>query len=87
MTPAGIWIITGERCFIDSIVLCELVWVLRGAYGYEKEEIVAVLEKMFSTVEFSIEDKDIAYGALEDYRCGPGDFADYLIGWRNRMAG
>jgi predicted nucleic-acid-binding protein len=25
--------------------------------------------------------------ALDDYRRGPGDFSDYLIGWRNRQAG
>jgi predicted nucleic-acid-binding protein len=76
----------GERCFINSVVLCELVWVLRGAYGYEKDEICMVIDKLLSTVEFSIEDKELAYRALEDYRSG-GDFADHLIGWRNQKAG
>jgi predicted nucleic-acid-binding protein len=76
----------GERCFIGSVVLCELVWVLRGAYGYGRAEICMVLEKLLSTAEFSIEDKEIAYRALEDYRTG-GDFADHLIGWRNLKAG
>ncbi len=76
----------GERCFINSIVLCELVWVLRGAYGYEKDEICLVIDKLLSTVEFSIEDKELAYRALEDNRSG-GDFADHLIGWRNLKAG
>jgi predicted nucleic-acid-binding protein len=76
----------GERCFINSVVLCELVWVLRGAYGYEKDDLCRVLEKLLSTVEFLIEDKDLAYRALDDFRSG-GDFADHLIGWRNRKAG
>ncbi len=76
----------GERCFIGSVVLCELVWVLRGAYGYERDDVCMVLEKLLSTVEFSIEDKELAYRALEDYRTG-GDFADHLIGWRNGKVG
>jgi predicted nucleic-acid-binding protein len=77
----------GKRCFIASIVLCELVWVLQAAYGYDKEDVSRVLEKMLSTVEFSIEDKDLALRALDDYRKGSGDFADPLIGWRNRKSG
>ena len=28
-----------------------------------------------------------AFRALEEYRIRSGDFADYLIGWRNRKAG
>jgi predicted nucleic-acid-binding protein len=77
----------GVKCFIDAIVLCELVWVLRAAYGYEKKKIVSVLEKLLSTVEFSIGRKDIAFRAFEEYRQGSGDFADYLIGSRNRNEG
>ena len=77
----------GERCFIGFIVLCELVWVLRGAYGCGKEDLLLVLDRILSTVEFSIEDKDLVCRALEDYREGSGDFADYLIGWRNRKSG
>lgn len=77
---------TGQRCYINAVVLCELVWVLQGAYGYDKREIVRVLEKMLSTVEFSIEDRDLSRRALDDYRSGSGDFADYLIGGRNRHA-
>ena len=76
----------GERCFINSVVLCELVWVLRGAYGYDKDEVCMVIDKLLSTIQFSIEDKELAYQALEDYR-GGGDFADHLIGWRNQKAG
>jgi len=77
----------GERCFLAAVVLCELVWVLRGAYGLEKLAVVAVLERMLSTVQFEIEEKDIVRRALEDYRSGRGDFADYMIGERNLDAG
>jgi predicted nucleic-acid-binding protein len=77
----------GERCCLAAVVLCELVWVLRGAYGLEKPAVVAVLEQMLSTVQFEIDEKDIVRRALEDYLSGRGDFADYMIGHRNLDAG
>ncbi len=34
-----------QPCFITNIVLCELVWVLRGRnYGFRKGEIIKCLE-------------------------------------------
>jgi len=40
-----------ERCLINSIVLCEIVWVLRGT--------------LLSTVEFSFEDnKELVFRAV-----------------------
>ena len=78
---------SGGICFINHIVLCELVWVLESAYGYPKEEIVNVIEKIFITKQFEIESKDIARQALHDYRSGNGDFADYLIGRANHASG
>jgi predicted nucleic-acid-binding protein len=77
----------GERCFLGSVVLCELVWVLEGPYDLKKKDVVLALEKLLGTVEFSIEEMDLVRRALDDYRLGPGDFADYLIGWRNRKSG
>ena len=77
----------GERCRLDSVVLCELVWVLRGAYGYDKATVVDTLERILMTAQFDIGDKDLVRRALEDHRLGPGDFADYLIGHSNREAG
>ena len=80
-------VVRGERCFLSGIVLCELVWVLRGAYALEKPTILMTLDKILSTVQFDVEEKDIVRRALEDYRAGRGDFADYLNGRRNEEAG
>jgi predicted nucleic-acid-binding protein len=77
----------GDRCAVNTIVLCELVWVLRDAYGVDRGTVAATLEKILDTAQFVIEDRDLARRALADYRQGPGDFSDYLIGWRNRQAG
>jgi predicted nucleic-acid-binding protein len=77
----------GERCRLDSLVLCELVWVLRGAYGYDKATVVDTLERILMTAQFDIGEKDLVRRALEDHRLGSGDFADYLIGHSNREHG
>lgn len=75
------------RGWIALVVLCELVWVLRGAYRYDKVLIVAVLDQILATAELEVEDEDIATRALSYYRAGSADFADYLIACGNRMAG
>lgn len=77
----------GEKLFVDAIVLCELVWVLRSAYGEPKERIAPVLEGLLETPEVVIEDADLARHALADWQSGHGDFADCFIAHRNRRAG
>lgn len=80
-------ITSGGRCFINHIVLCELVWVLESAYEYPKKEIAATLEKILMTRQFEIESKDLLHHALKDYSSGRGDLADYLIGRINQAEG
>jgi predicted nucleic-acid-binding protein len=70
----------GTRCFIGSVVLCELVWVLCGAYGLGKPEVARTLDGILATAQFEIGERDTMLRALEDYRTGRGDFADYVIG-------
>jgi predicted nucleic-acid-binding protein len=52
-----------------------------------REEIAEALERVVDTRHFSIGDRDSVRRALHGYRSAPGDFADYLIGERNRRAG
>ncbi len=75
---------SGGRCFINHIVLSELVWLLESAYGYAKKEITGTLEKILMTRQFEIESKDILHQAINDYSSGKGDLADYLIGRINQ---
>lgn len=76
-----------EKLHLDVVVLCEVVRVLRGAYGFDKGTVAATLEKILGTAQFSIEDRDLVAEALATYRAGTGDFADYVLGARNRQAG
>jgi len=75
------------RLHIDDIVVCELVWVLRGAYRFNRAIIALTLERILDTALFSFEDRDLLRRALVQYQDGEGDFADYVIGARNARSG
>ena len=74
-------------CFINHIILCELVWVLRRCYKAKKSEIIKVIEQILKTEEFAVQESDIVWLALNDYKDGGADFADYLIGRINTSKG
>ena len=76
-----------SRGRITLIVLCELVWVMRGAYRYSKSQIVAVLDQILVTAEFEIENEELAWKALEAWKTGPADYSDYLLVFSNQAAG
>jgi predicted nucleic-acid-binding protein len=78
----------GERLYINTIVVCELCWTLRGRrYGYDRPTIAAALEKMLDARVFELENRALVARAIGAYRLGRADFADYLIGLANRRAG
>jgi predicted nucleic-acid-binding protein len=71
----------GEQCFIANIVLCELIWVLRGnPYKFSRKEISSTLEMMLQCSVFELESRSLAYQALQHFKQGNADFSDYLIG-------
>ncbi|NBC49458.1 MAG: PIN domain-containing protein [Gammaproteobacteria bacterium] len=82
-----------EQCRRDApgrvaqIVLCELVWVLRRAYGYPKAQVVEVLDQILVTAELVVENDELAFQALDAYRTGNADFSDYLLILNNRRSG
>lgn len=77
-----------QPCFIPNIVLCELVWVLRGAsYRFQKEAIISVLEAMLHSAAFEFENRSTVDQALQRYKQGQADFSDYLIGTTSNQAG
>ena len=78
---------SGEQCFIPDIVLCEIVWVLRGSsYKYSKNEILNTLEAMLHTPTFEFENRSAVYQALQQTKQGRADFPDYLIGAISKSA-
>jgi predicted nucleic-acid-binding protein len=77
----------GQRLFVPQVVLCELVWVLDSVYRYPLERITTVLRDLLRARQLVIEDLDSARKALDRYSAHGGDFADYLIVERCRVAG
>ena len=77
----------GERCFVSTVVLCELSWVLLGAYEVSKNDLLQTLDRLLATTQFAIGHKDLVRQAVEAYRSGRADFADYIIGAMSREAG
>ncbi len=82
-----------ENCNADNPgyvclpVLIELVWVLGGAYGYTRRDIVEVLRELLTVAELRVEQPDQAHQALDAYAPGAADFADYLLGALNAAQG
>ena len=70
-----------ESCFISNVVLCEMVWVLRGKpYKYSQAEILKTLELMLQSSKLEFANRTVIYQAIKLTKLGKTDFADYLIG-------
>lgn len=77
----------GEQLFISDIVMCETVWVLSSAYRFTRAEIVDALAALVRARNVVFTSNDQLARALDAYRRGKGDFADYLIREHARAAG
>jgi predicted nucleic-acid-binding protein len=73
--------------YLNTIVLCETVWVLEAGYEYARDEIAGAIEKLLLTQQFEIEARDMVWRALKRFSDRKGDLADYLIGETNRANG
>lgn len=76
----------GETCFINNIVLCELVWVLKKSYKLSRNEIIDVLEKLLRTDTFDFENRAAAWWSVKQMKQSHTDFSDYLITKINQEA-
>ena len=75
----------GTKIFIDHIVICELVWVLKKCYKLSKPKTINTMEYILKIVQFSIENPQIIWQALSDYKKGAADFADYVVSRTNQF--
>jgi predicted nucleic-acid-binding protein len=76
----------GTPGFVNSIVLAELVWVLRR-HGYDRTAVAAVVERLVGGQDRQIDHHDETIAALTDYKAGRLDLVDALIGRINRARG
>jgi predicted nucleic-acid-binding protein len=67
-----------ELLFVPLTVTLELEWVLRAAYGFAKEEVLATLVGLLETRELEFQDEASIERSIHLYRSGNADFAECL---------
>ena len=78
---------TENRGFVSSVVLCEVVWVLKRGYKVRKPGLCRVLRGLLAAEELELEHRDLVSKAVDRFESGKADFSDYLVGERAREAG
>lgn len=68
-----------SRVWLASVVLAEVVWVLRIAYQFDRATTAASLRRLIDTDGVQVEDATTTRLALAAFETGTADFADYFI--------
>jgi predicted nucleic-acid-binding protein len=76
-----------ERVLVNLLVLLETEWVLRSRYELSKPEILSVFSALLDVADLAFEDEPSVEQALYAWKDSAADFADCLIGARNRRLG
>lgn len=77
----------GRRIFVSQLVLLETEWVLRSRYGLSKNQMVETISGLLDTTDVRFEDEAAIEEALFTWKDAAADFADCLIGAKNRRLG
>lgn len=77
----------GDGIFVSFVVLAEVGWVLSAAYGWDRPTIHDRLSRLVRTQGIVLEDIEVVEAALDGYRTGKAEIADYLILGRAHQVG
>ena len=80
-------IVAGRRVFVSQLVLLETEWVLRSRYGLPKDLIIEAISSLLDAADVRFEDEPAIEAALFTWKDTTADFADCLIGAKNRRLG
>lgn len=69
----------GEAVFISNPVLMEMSWVLRSAYGYPREAIIAAIEQLSASPTFEFESRELVSDLVAAAKSSSLDIADLII--------
>jgi predicted nucleic-acid-binding protein len=78
---------SGEPVLVSLLVMLEMEWVLRSRYALAKADIVATFSSLLETAELAFEDESSLEMAIYSWKDSVAEFADCLIGARNRRLG
>lgn len=77
----------GRRVFVNQLVLMETEWVLRSRYAIPKNHIIETISGLLDATDIQFEDESAIEEALFMWKDTTADFADCLIGTKNRRMG
>jgi len=77
----------GSAVFINQLVLLETEWVLRSRYGLTKNRMIEVVSGLLDASDVQLADEPAIEEALFTWKDTSADFADCLIGAKNRRLG
>jgi len=77
----------GRRFFVNQLVLMETEWVLRSRYAIPKNQIIAAISSLLEAIDIQFEDEPVIEEALFIWKEAAANFADCLIGAKNRRLG
>jgi predicted nucleic-acid-binding protein len=74
-------------CFVNAIVLAEFAWTLTRSYKLSRGDTAARIAVILESPEFVVASLDEASRAVQRFRVGAADFADYFLSEINTSAG
>lgn len=77
----------GGRVFVNQLVLMETEWVLRSRYSVPKNQIIEAISGLLDANDVQFEDEPAIEEAIFIWKESNSDFADCLIGAKNRRLG
>ena len=77
----------GRRVLVNQLVLMESEWVLRSRYAVPKNQIIQTISSLLDAIDIQFEDEPSIEEALFMWKDTAADFADCLIGAKNRRLG
>jgi predicted nucleic-acid-binding protein len=77
----------GRRVFVNQLVLMETEWVLRSRYSVSKIQIIEAISGLLDATDVQFEDEPAIEEAIFIWKESTADFADCLIGAKNRRLG
>ncbi|MCX7239766.1 MAG: type II toxin-antitoxin system VapC family toxin [Burkholderiales bacterium] len=77
----------GGTVLVNQLVLLETEWVLRSRYSLAKNLIIQAISGLLDASDVRFEDEPAVEEALFIWKDSAADFADCLIGAKNRRLG
>jgi predicted nucleic-acid-binding protein len=80
-------VLAGRSVFVNQLVLMETEWVLRSRYAVSKNQIIEAISGLLDAADVQFEDEPAIEEAIFTWKEVSADFADCLIGIRNKRLG